>query len=109
MIYKSEQSFAEKAGDIAERIIVSINKWKQYKDLVVSFAKPHVKRAGTYANNTANKINKVYKKNKKRAKRNMRMAKLRNITDIVKNLTVISVAAFALFSLVIKLFGDIDD
>ena len=109
MIYKSGQSFAEKVGDIAERVIVTISKWRKYKDVAVTYVKPHIKKAESYANSTADKINKVYKKNKKGAKRNMRMAKLRNVTDIVKNLTVIGVAVLALLSLILKLFSDIDD
>ncbi len=109
MIYKSGQSFAEKAGDIAERLLVAVSKWREYRNVAVAFAKPHIKKAEAYANGAANKINRVYKKNKKMAKRNMRMAKLRSITDIMKNLTVIGVALFALFSLIVKLFGDIDD
>ena len=109
MIYKSGQSFIEKAGEIVERIIVAISEWRKYKDVAVTYAKPHLKQVESYANSTTNKINSVYKKNKKRVKRNMRMAKLRNIIDIVKNLTVISVAVLALFSLIFKLFSDIDD
>lgn len=109
MIYRVGRTFAEKAGDFAELAIYALKNWKEYKDTAVMYAKPRIKKAESYASNTARKISKVYVKNKKKAKRNLFMVKLRNITDVVKNITIIGVALLAFFSLILRLLDNLEN
>lgn len=74
-----------------------MNKFFEYTQNAVDYAKPYVKEVGGYAADAAGFVGNKIRKNTKRAKRKMRILKIKNILDVVSNVVLIIAAVVALF------------
>lgn len=74
-----------------------MNKFYEYTQNAVDFARPYVKEVGGYASNAADYVDRKIKSNTRKAKRSMKIIKFKNYLEVISNVVLIIASLIALF------------
>ncbi len=75
-----------------------MDKWVTYRDNVIEYATPYVKKAGICIGDVAKKIDDKYNKSKRKVKHGIRLRKISNMLDLLSNIIMLVAAIMALLA-----------